>query len=238
MSKLKIAILLSGQPRFIYSLSYKTIKEKLIDKYDCDFYCHCWFSEEAMQTAPWASIQNFKCTGKELELIKVLYNPIGFEYDDPLKPEEIYNFKSQTSSPSTPYNLSSMYKSMKRSYEIFDKTKPKDIKYDIFIRLRYDAILDILPEFELLKKNYLYFANHHGDNALANNMIISTDENSFRELMCIYDKMQEFDNEFIYLNDEEYIAYLIHKYKLKYKLVSLNIFYPKLPQDFDNKIAI
>jgi hypothetical protein len=191
-----------------------------------------------MQTAPWASIQNFKCTGKELDLIKLLYNPIGFEYDSPIKSDEIYNFKSNTSSQFTPYNLSSMYKSMKRSYEIFENNRKKNTNYDIFIRLRYDAIIDILPNLELLKKNYLYFADHHGDSALANNMILSTDENSFKEIMSIYDRIQEFDDEYINLNDEQYISHLVHKYNLKYKLISLNNFFPKLPQDYNNKIAI
>ena len=51
-------------------------------------------------------------------------------------------------------------------------------------------------------------------------------------------KNSEFDNESIFLNDEHYISHLIHKYKLPYKLLPLYIFYPKLPQDYNNKIAI
>jgi hypothetical protein len=49
---------------------------------------------------------------------------------------------------------------------------------------------------------------------------------------------KEFDDEYINLNDEQYISHLVHKYNLKYKLISLNNFFPKLPQDYNNKIAI
>lgn len=236
---LKVAILFSGQPRYIYSLSYQTIKEKLLDIYDCDIYCHCWFSDNIMITAPWSGLNYFKCNGKEIDLIKLLYNPIGFEYDTPLTLNEIYNFKAETSSNLTPYNLSSMYKSMKRVYEVFEKNKPINKEYDVYIRIRYDAILDIFPNLENLEKKYLYFANHHNNTKyLANNMIISTNKDSFKILMNIYDKMKEFDDELFYLNDEHYISHLVKKYKLPFKLLSLNIFYPKIPKQFDFKISI
>ena len=41
---MKIALILSGQPRFYNSVSYTTIYNEILNKYDTDVFFHCWYS--------------------------------------------------------------------------------------------------------------------------------------------------------------------------------------------------
>ena len=235
---MKVAVLISGQPRYVDKLSYKIIKKYLLDKYDCDVYCHCWFDKELiMKTSPWSGHTHFKCNGDELELIRNNYKPAGFEYDTPISSDTIYNFKN-IANIATPYNLTSMYTSMKRAYQVFCKYKPINIEYDIFIKLRYDAIPTELPNLYNLPKGFLYFSGQHDakKHVLANHMIISTDKKSFETIMCMVDNMIECDNDNVIVNDEEVIYHIVNKRKLSYSLLPMSQFRILLPAEVGFKM--
>jgi len=216
---MKVALLFSGQPRFLNSASYISIKKYLLDVYDCDVYCHCWFSNDAMSTAPWSGLKNFVCNGSEIEQIIDLYRPLGFEYDTPIEkngPEHLLQ-ECQHS-----YNLSSMYKSMKRVYEVFEKYRKRD--YDVLIRIRYDLLVKNLPDLTALQKEYTFTVHHHNHNAYANNIIISTNKDDFKRLMNIYDKFVEMYNDGVKIADEDLVYHLFNKYGIKHILVPKHIF--------------
>ncbi len=224
---MKVALLFSGQPRFVNSVSYQTIKKHLLDLYDCDVYCHCWFSGEPMPTAPWSGLKQFVCDGNEIDQIINLYKPIGFEYDLPIiknGPEHLVQEHTHS------YNLSSMYKSMKRVYEVYEKYKKRD--YDVLIRIRYDLYLERLPDLNQLEKNCTFTIHHHQHKAYANNIILSTNPSDFKLLMNIYDKLDEFNKDGIKISDEDMIYYLFYKYDINHVLVPKHIFLDNLVRSY------
>tara|TARA_R100001163_G_C5068190_1_gene208135 strand:+ start:3376 stop:3552 length:177 start_codon:yes stop_codon:yes gene_type:complete len=57
---MKIALQFSGQPRFIEDkICYISIKNNILDKYDCDVFCHFWWDENPdllYDAAPWSNL--------------------------------------------------------------------------------------------------------------------------------------------------------------------------------------
>jgi hypothetical protein len=236
----KVALFISGQPRFVDSISYKYIKQNILDKYDCDVFCHTWFDTTVeMSTAPWSGLNGFKCKGNELELIKTLYTPKAFTYDIPLKNEDIdiSHFK-YVENPKTPFILTSMYTSMKRCFQNFlDYYAGNPPKYDVYIRLRYDIIPTVIPDLNTLETEMMYFVHHHGDRpVLANNMIISTSFKGITLLMNVLDKLNHFGDLGYKINDEEVIYYLITGENMAHKKIKREYFKDILPQELNFKI--
>lgn len=221
---MKVALLLSGQPRFVDSISYQTIKAKILDVYKPDVYCHVWFSSGATyETAPWSGLGKMSINDNSLELIKKLYNPVKI-LDEPPPSEDIIQARYvNTSHPRTPYNLSSMYLSMKKSYLLMN-----DQNYDFIIRLRYDAILTAFPDLNKLQKGVLYapdYSQYH--NNVGNNGLIMS-PNIAAKIMTIYDRMNLIYNDGCILNDEQMITHLILKEKISTYILPKNIFYIEL----------
>lgn len=236
----KVALFISGQPRFVDSISYKYIKQNILDKYDCDVFCHTWFdTEHTMSTAPWSGLNAFKCKGDEIELINTLYSPKAFTYDLPLKNEEIdtSHFK-YVENPKTPYNLVSMYTSMQRCFQNFmNYYNGNPLEYDIYIRLRYDVIPTIIPQLDTLEKGMTYFVHHHGDRpVLANNMFISASFKSMSLLMNVVNKLNHFGDLGYKINDEEIIYHLISSEYIPHKKINREYFKDILPAELNFKI--
>ena len=58
---MKVAILLSGQPRHFDKETPQNIREHLTSKYDCDIFCHFWWSEEEVKSG--INYKTSDCTG-------------------------------------------------------------------------------------------------------------------------------------------------------------------------------
>lgn len=132
--KLKLAVCLYGQPRFImecYKLSY----EKLINTYKPHFYIHTWWDEsyidkpfDISKHAEGAIINNDLLFNKDTpDLIKNIYNPIKCVIDHPnLLGDVTRNYYQYF----TQYRVSQLI----------------DQEYDIILRSRFDMkILQNLP---------------------------------------------------------------------------------------------
>jgi hypothetical protein len=230
----KVALLLSGQPRFVDSISYKYIRQNILDQYDCDVFCHTWFDKnEIMSTAPWSALkEGFKCKGDELETIQKLYNPIVFTYDSPLNESQIHIQDDKRNNNLK--NMYSMYTSMQRCFSNFygHVISNKNIcKYDVYIRCRYDVIPTVLPNFNLLQQNTTYFVDHHGNAPiLANNLVISTSFEAFSILMNILNYFDDFVLE-ANNSDEHNVFKLVQMYQIPHIKIPRQFFKDILPQE-------
>lgn len=143
---MKIAICISGQPRYV-ELGFKILNDKLLSKYNIDnidFFIHTWwddckvgqkfdFSERLTygRTAMWEP--------NTLEKIMELYKPKIF-YQEKQKEFKIfddvnYGLLKPTSIFSMFYSIM-MVNKIKSMYE-----KDKNFKYDLVIRTRFDLLI-------------------------------------------------------------------------------------------------
>lgn len=143
---MKIAVCISGQPRF-YDLGYKTLKKNLIDANpNCyfDFYLHGWWNEKNIGKGYDASSWNI---GKSdivqenmVEKLVNLYNPkkILLEPEPKITFDDrsIYN---EVLTDATPEITFSMFTTIYRSFMIVPPQKY--YRYDYIIRTRYDINL-------------------------------------------------------------------------------------------------
>ena len=210
----RVALLISGQPRYVDSVSYKYIKQNLLDKYECDVYCHAWMSDQPQVTSPWSGLPNFICKGNEDELIQSLYKPKGFECDPPMDPTKA-KLRTNSCHIVASHTLLSMYTSMQRVYKVYEKTRPKDVKYDVWIRLRYDVIPKVVPDLNTLPKDKTYFTFQHLQRpCLANNFVIYTQEEAMKAVYNIVDRLDEFYDQNCKFNDEDMIYQVMTVNKL------------------------
>ena len=73
--RLKVALLFSGQPRYLDNpYPRSSHKKHIIDRYDTDVFCHTWWDKEneCYPVGSWSTISKCDSSGKELEIIKTL----------------------------------------------------------------------------------------------------------------------------------------------------------------------
>ena len=170
---IKIALLLYGQPRFIQNFKvYDKFKEEIIDKYDTDVYCHCWFSnnkDTSFDTSTWSGFNNNKCniSDEAIDMIKKFYNPIDFEQDEPryfsFTKEQVDNLirKDKEMLPININNLLSHFYSIQKVARIFERNINK-CNYDLIIVSRYDIFITEIPQdMSLFNPDKLYLSNLH-----------------------------------------------------------------------------
>lgn len=80
---MKVALIFSGQPRFVKECAPYLI-ENIVSKYDVDVFAHLWFDENLLKT-PYKYEGNWPTqtiSPNALETFKELYNPIGLEVEE------------------------------------------------------------------------------------------------------------------------------------------------------------
>ena len=225
---MKVAVLVSGQPRFLRASGYRSIKEKVLDKYDCDVFCHFWWSPDGgtYDSAPWSGVVNLPISPTAESDIIELYNPKKTKWHLPVDPKSITKTYPRTTSPTTWVNLPCLYFSMQESYKLMvEYIKETGTKYDWVIRLRYDAILTSFPDLTKLPKGFLYdcdYSQFH--NSLANNGLIMSPEIS-EIIMNMHDYMDEMYNLGSLFNDEQLITTLVISKKIPFTILSKDQFY-------------
>lgn len=162
--KMKIALCLSGQPRF-YKEAYYHIKTNLIDRYNIkDIFCHFWWDPQTNyqgELASWSSYlyghkKSFEQEDNILQNLIDLYDPIKISYDKPskttdLSSKELDKLRADldenlpfdqypTKYKNWAYNhlksiIESQYKTLQHKLEY---EKSLDTKYDLVIKTRYD----------------------------------------------------------------------------------------------------
>lgn len=142
---MKIAVCISGQPRF-FEKGYKYIFKNLISNFEhVDIFFHCW--------------ENNISENEKEQIIK-LYNPKSFLFQKEKLHILNYPFKQ---SKSFPNNVFSMFYSIMKSNELKkDYEEQNKFKYDWIFRLRFDFALN--KEFTKealnnLDNNFVYVNN-------------------------------------------------------------------------------
>lgn len=139
---MKLAVCLSGQPRFLDGPQIHSLKQNLLDKYDCDVYCHTWWSPDlpSYETSYNGVLQ---AKADTIDTLQHVFRPKRLQYEAPLQ-----NLPH-------PSNMRSMYESIRRSYLLVDTS----INYDFIVRLRYDIFLDALPDVHKFEPTMLHCAH-------------------------------------------------------------------------------
>jgi len=161
-NRLKIALVFSGQPRFVSSSSYESIKSNLLDRYDCDTYSHFWLSNSKSHNFRNNSAPNINKINKNIEDFKILYTPINIQIDEPLNEIDVMNplkkidnlkfINDNNKLYDFIYKYISRYTSFKKAFSLI-----KDItKYDYIINLRTDLLINKLPDLNTLSKDKIY----------------------------------------------------------------------------------
>jgi hypothetical protein len=155
---MKIALVFSGQPRFVNSKAYLSIHDNLLQKYNCDIYAHFWFSSNIntkYETAPWSSLGDIQLSEYAIKDFIELYHPIKIEFEEPYSDSQLVERTyTRVNHPREPYNTRSMFISHKKAYSLVINPE----QYDFIIRIRTDDYIYTLPDLNIISKdkNYVF----------------------------------------------------------------------------------
>lgn len=152
---MKIALCLSGQPRFI-ERAYPSIYDSILAPNSPDVFVHTWFDKSNLtpfrENNNWQNCSNNKPTENVDELIHKLYNPIGWLFEPPatfkanwdlrktisvympglLKDADVYDY--------TINMMHCMWYSIYQSNHIKERYRlANGFEYDMVIRCRFDS---------------------------------------------------------------------------------------------------
>jgi hypothetical protein len=149
---MKIAICLSGQPRFLEK-GYINISNKILSSNnDFDFFIHTWWSSDLINQK---SNRNYTFEDNSIEMITNLYKPKGFIN----QPQKMFNIKQdvdyETLNPISPYSMFYSIKIANYLKSFFENEN--NFKYDLVIRCRFDILLEnINLNFDKINDNEIY----------------------------------------------------------------------------------
>lgn len=232
MSKknIKVAIFFAGQPRFIEGKSYRSVKKHLLDVYDCKVFCHYWKSDKPQKTGNFnGELPYFICDKNTENILNNLYNPVKIRNDPPLEikfPDKFYD-KLYNNNTNVLYCVASHYRSMQLSVELIENINEN---FDFYIILRYDGIIETLPDFTTLNKNILYFEGWHMNSpVLVTCGIISGNKYLFCKLMKMYEEYNDLCDIVPIIYDEVLIYQYVIKHHLNFQNITRDIFAISLP---------
>lgn len=163
---MKIALILSGQPRYLDE-GYVSINENILSKYDVDCFAHIWWDEEMRGKK--LEFHNSLTYGRTyfykedtLETIMSLYKPKAFIHQEQKK-FDIYPGNYALANPLTTY---SQWFSIMKTNELRNAySNSASVEYDLVIRCRFDSLInkmDIELK-DLLSNDNLYTQTVYSD---------------------------------------------------------------------------
>jgi len=151
----KIALVFCGQGRSVES-AYESIKEKIIDVYNPDIYCHLWWDDSIEKNGYHGHNRDYR-TPKELpSLIKNYYNPKKFLIQPPISDwntPDLINIKCSSKETF----ISQLY-SIQESFNLLNWSE-----YDFIIKCRYDLKIINFPNLYLLDNKKFYTGFNNGE---------------------------------------------------------------------------
>ncbi len=160
LPKLKVAVVLSGQPRFISDENNPCIAAfqqtfRKNEDYDVDVFAHYWFEEGGVYTGmPWSNLPNpIPISNDTHSVIQKGYQPLKVKWDPPMKRED----HAKSAIGHLPFNLTSMYVSLKRSFDLIDHPE----QYDFIVRFRYDCKVEPFPHLRDMDNDKIHFPGFH-----------------------------------------------------------------------------
>lgn len=139
---MKIAVCISGQPRF-YNKGYEYLKKNLLDHYKIDIFFHTWKNE----------------TTDFSDLLE-LYKPTKYTISDPLfnDIDEKYTRIPGEKFPAY-FSVSGLYSIYYANLLKMELENNKNFKYDWAVRIRFDYALNVEIDFSILDKTKIYIPN-------------------------------------------------------------------------------
>lgn len=176
---MRIALCLSGQPRFIEE-SFPYIKKNILEKNDnVDVFLHCWFNPEEVgqkfsNTSDTVREQgNGHLRSDTVELLKELYQPVSLliepqeDFSDRIKPQYT-NARDKTN----PFATFSMWESIRRCNRLKTELEIKNsFQYDVVIRTRFDLKLETPLVIQNLNDDSLHTSRHNPNDDLVEDIL-------------------------------------------------------------------
>jgi hypothetical protein len=161
-NKLKIALVFSGQPRFVSGPSYESIKSNLLDKYDCDVYAHFWISNSKGNGFLDNTNPNINKINKNIDDFKRLYKPIDIQIDTPIDKDTLIKplmnidafkfIENNNELYNTIFKNISRAISQKKAFSLIKNAN----NYDFIISLRTDLFINVILDLNILLKDKIY----------------------------------------------------------------------------------
>jgi len=218
--KLKIALVFYGQPRISNTQSYNSIKEKLLDIYDCDVYIHTWWSKEdyinniSYIKSPWSQTQDLKVKDNIDNILEKMYKP------KVLKCEKIKDFTEVSDMlkrvPNAYNNISQMY-TLNESSKLIENYE----QYDFIIKLRLDIVILKMPKLEDLDKHKTYVIDTHIGREVFNDNIWILSIKHFK-LFNMYNEKEQYYEEIGTLNIEEILCHHAKKIGIYKEIIKID----------------
>jgi hypothetical protein len=230
-TNMKIALCLSGQPRFIDE-GYEQLYDNLLSKYSVDCFIHSWWSSKManvnINTMEMANPSDRSYIFKQdtVECIQKYYNPISFIYEPQKQFEYIEDVDYKQ--PNKTISVQSMWYSIKKSNELKNKYENENnFKYNIVIRSRTDIKIHKFILDELVEKNCVY-TDYVGKMEFPNDQFAVSDSDSSNYYASLYDNLITYKNEgFKLFVGEHLLKYHMEKSNIKLcytPLISNDIF--------------
>lgn len=159
---MNIALLFFGQPRFIENNNiFESYRDNIIDKYDVDIYCHCWWSNKQTEyeTSSWAKIKSCPVPKNAPSILLEKYNPQKIIFEQPKEfaiSEKLHTFFRNSKLLLKDYN-----NICSQLYSIQEVSRCVSKPYDIYILARYDCIIHNCLNYNKINVNKLYCSDHH-----------------------------------------------------------------------------
>jgi len=181
MKKKKVALMLSGQARYLDNpYSFKSHYKHILEKYDTDVFSFIWFDKNIknFEVSTWSTIKDSCCVDNNtLEKINNKYNPKVLKFKSPKFfkfGKNIWNIIQHRFGHELVTNphwneknfsniISQLYSIEQTANILKSYIKENDMKYDFIIYSRYDNQLIDFPDLENLSSDYFYLSNHHNE---------------------------------------------------------------------------
>lgn len=157
----RVAILFSGQPRFVTGIARATYQRFFLEPYDCDVY-------GAFGAKAGTNLTQY------LDPFVAAYTPVAVDayYDNehelydqmfppPAKPayHGIFNYFSDTGAdPGNRFKVVALFESLRRVADLFDRARGAR-QYDWIVRARTDNVITAALNLTALPPGYIYFAD-------------------------------------------------------------------------------
>lgn len=186
---MKIAVCLSGQPRFL-ERGFKQISEKITSKYDVDFFVHTWWDNDNMDAI--GSNRSHTFDENTLELIMRYYKP-KLMLNEPQINFNIYDdVDYELINPISPY---SMFYSIKVSNDLkLLYEKKNNFKYDAVIRCRFDILIENF-DINLSEIDLSYIYTDTVGNGFPNDQFGLSNSENMDYYSSLFDKIDNYYNE-------------------------------------------
>lgn len=171
--KLRVALVLSGQPRFV-ELGWSSFSHKLaLRGADVSVFGHVWFDPncQSYATAPWSGLGALSMADNSIDLLKKQYPGITLEVESP-RIFDVSEIAAKLPDPSQvsvddytrqcqnlPNTASHCY-SIHRALSLANEENRKK-RFDLYVLSRYDSVLGVFPHLSTLVGGSLNLSDHH-----------------------------------------------------------------------------